>query len=70
MSHPTSAGPCSLVPGPIPLAGGARIATVYQHYDFPIIKYVLSECVTLLFLLPYLNARHAVIISKALERAD
>lgn len=70
MSHPTSAGPCSNVPGPIPLAAGARIATTFQHYGFPYIKYVLSECVTLLFLLPYLNARDAVIISKALEHAD
>lgn len=34
------------------------------------IKYVLSEYVTLLFLLPYLNARDAVIILKALEYAN
>ena len=41
-----------------------------SDYSFPNIKYVLPECVTLLFLLPYLNARNAVIISKALEHAD
>lgn len=59
------------MPVAIPLlAQKACIVRLISVDGFLNIRYILSEFVTLLFLLPYLNARDAIIILKALGYAN